>query len=62
MSWYIVIQNYYNPVSQHGIASYVPKFESQSFRLVLLAWVLSKRAAGAVSSQGAREGQTLANF
>ncbi len=33
MAWYITIQDYDNPVSQHGIASYVTKFESQSFRL-----------------------------
>ena len=33
MSWYIAIQNYYDPVSQHGIASYVTNFESQSLRL-----------------------------
>ena len=32
-AWHNAIQNYYNPVSQHGIASYVIKFESQSFRL-----------------------------
>ena len=35
MSWYIAIHNYYNPVSQHGIACYVTKLESQSFRLRL---------------------------
>jgi len=32
MAWYIAIQDHHNPLSQHGIASYVTKFESQSFR------------------------------
>ncbi len=29
----IAIQHHDNPMSQHGIASYVTKFESQSFKL-----------------------------
>ncbi len=29
----IAIQDHHNPLSQHGIASYVTKFESKSFRL-----------------------------
>jgi len=29
----IAIQDHDNPVTQHGLASYVTKFESQSFRL-----------------------------
>ena len=33
MAWYIAIHDHDNPVSQHGLASYVTKFESQSFRL-----------------------------
>ncbi len=33
MAWYIAIQEHHNPLSQHGIASYVTKFESHSFRL-----------------------------
>jgi len=33
MAWYIAIQHHDNPVTQHGLASYVTKFESQSFRL-----------------------------
>jgi len=33
MAKYIAIQDHHNPLSQHGIASYVTKFESKSFRL-----------------------------
>ncbi len=33
MAWYIAIHDHDNPVTQHGLASYVTKFESQSFRL-----------------------------
>jgi len=33
MAWCIDIQHNDNPVTQHGLASYVTKFESQSFRL-----------------------------
>ena len=33
MGKYIAIQDHHNPLSQHGIASYVTKFESKSFRL-----------------------------
>ncbi len=29
----IAIHHHHNPLSQHGIASYVTKFKSQSFRL-----------------------------
>ena len=38
MAWYIAIQDHHNPLSQHGIASYVTKFESQSFRLHFKTW------------------------
>ena len=31
MAWYIAIQHHGNPASQHVTASYVTKFESQSF-------------------------------
>ncbi len=31
MAWYIAIQDHDNPVTQHGLASYATKFESQSF-------------------------------
>ena len=33
MAKYIAVQDHHNPLSQHGIASYVTKFESKSFRL-----------------------------
>ncbi len=33
MAWYIAIHDHDKPVTQHGLASYVTKFESQSFRL-----------------------------
>jgi len=33
MAWYIAIHDHDNPVTQHGLASHVTKFESQSFRL-----------------------------
>jgi len=33
MAKYIAIQDHHNPLSQHGIASYVTKFESKSFGL-----------------------------
>ncbi len=33
MAKYIAIQDHHNPLSQHGIASYVTKFESKSIRL-----------------------------
>ncbi len=33
MAWYIAIQDHHNPLSQHAIASYMTKSESQSFRL-----------------------------
>jgi len=33
MAWYIAIHDHDISVTQHGLASYVTKFESQSFRL-----------------------------
>ena len=33
MAKYIAIQDHHNSLSQHGISSYVTKFESKSFRL-----------------------------
>ena len=52
------IQDHHNPLSQHGIASYVTKFESKSFRLRSNFGV----AFAQRESQGARGSQTLANF
>ena len=70
MAWYIAIHDHDNPVSQHGLASYVTKFESQSFRLrskvgVAFAqqescWRSQQSASVKVKGQG--EGQTLAFF
>ncbi len=31
MAWYIAFQDYHTPLSQHVVACYVTKFESQSF-------------------------------
>ena len=64
MSWYIAIQNYYNPVNQHDIASYVTKFESQSFRLRSnfgVAFAQQDCASSSLRlSQSQGQGQTLA--
>ncbi len=75
MAWYIAIQHHDNPLTQHGIASYVTKFESKSFRLhskigVAFAqqescWRSQQSASASKSkSRGKRqgEGQTLAIF
>ncbi len=60
MAWYIAIQEHHNPLSQHGIASYVTKFESHSFRLhSKLGVAFAQRES---QSQGARGSQTLAFF
>ena len=71
---YIAIQDHHNPLSRHGIASYVTKFESKSFRLRSNFGValLSEKGAAAVStqrmrlrpsqSQGARGSQTVAIY
>ena len=72
-AWHNAIQNYYNPVSQHGIASYVIKFESQSFRLrsnfgVAFApqescWRNQQSAVSVcVEVKGQGEGRILAKF
>jgi len=70
----IAIQDHDNPVTQHGLASYVTKFESQSFRLrskfgVAFAqqescWRSSQRLRDfvEVKVKGQGEGQTLAFF
>jgi len=71
MVWYIAIQDHHNPLSQHGIASYMTKVESQSFRFQFKNWgsLCSARellAQSAVSDanevKGHWEGQTLAFF
>ena len=70
MAWYIDIQHNDNPVTQHGLASYVTKFESQSFRLPLKLGVAFAQQESCWRSQrlrrsrshGARGGPTLCNF
>ncbi len=57
MAWYIAIHDHDISVTQHGLASYVTKFESQSFRLRSNS-LLSKKAAGAVRSQRLRRSQS----
>jgi len=62
MAWYIAIHDHDNPVTQHGLASYVTKFESQSFRLrskvgVAFAPAVSSQQS-AVSSQRLRRSQS----
>ena len=62
----IAIQDHHNPLSQHGVASYVTKFESKSFRLrskfgVAFAqrescWRSQQSASASSQSQGARGG------
>ncbi len=66
MAWCIAIQDYDNPVSQHGVASYVTKFESQSFRLHSKLGIAFGQQESCTSNQRLRrsqgEGQTLAFF
>ncbi len=77
MAKYLAMQDHYNPLSQHGVACYVTKFESKSCRLrsncgVALCSGRKLLAQSAVSSQrlrlrlsqsqGARGSQTLAFF
>ena len=74
MAWYIAIHDHDISVTQHGLASYVTKFESQSFRLrskfgVAFAqqescWRRSQRLRDfvEVKVKGQGEGQTLAFF
>jgi len=70
MAKYIAIQDHHNPLSQHGIASYVTKFEIKSFRLRSNSGVaFAQRESESASqrqrlsqSQGARGSQTLAIF
>ncbi len=71
----IAIQDHDIPVTQHGLASYVTKFESQSFRLRSKIWgslcsarkLLAQSAVSVcvcveVKVKGQGEGQTLAFF
>jgi len=67
MAWYIAIQDHHNSLSQHGTASYVTKFESQSFRLYSIFGVAFAQRESCwrsqqSQSQGARGSQTLAFF
>jgi len=77
MAWYIAIHDHDISVTQHGLASYVTKFESQSFRLrskfgVAFAqqescWRSQQSAVSVcvcveVKVKGQGEGQTLAMF
>ena len=66
MAWYVDIQHNDNPVTQHGLASYVTKFESQSFRLRSKFGVAFAQQESCWRSQqqvkGQGEGQTLAIF
>ncbi|DBA98094.1 TPA: hypothetical protein ACH3X1_014715 [Trebouxia sp. C0004] len=55
MVWYIDIQHNDNPVTQHGLASYVTKFQGQS--LEFIQNLLSKKAAGTVNQR--RQGASL---
>ena len=65
MAKYIAIQDHHNPLSQHGIASYVTKFERKSFRLrsnfgvaLCSARKLLAQSAVSVSSQRLRQSQS----
>ena len=58
-----------NPVTQHGLASYVTKFESKSFRLrsnfgvaLCSGRKLLAQSAVSVKVKGQGDGQTLAFF
>ncbi len=70
MAWYIAIHDHQTiSVTQHGLASYVTKFESQSLRLrskfgVAFAQQEScwRSQQSASVSKGQGEGQTLAIF
>ena len=50
---------YDNPVTQHGLASDVTRFESQSFILLGVAFA-QRKSSWRTQRQGQREGQTLA--
>jgi hypothetical protein len=65
MAWYITIHDYDNSVTQHGLASHVTKFASQSFRLRAKFGVAfaqqkscwrSQQSASASKSKGQGEG------
>ncbi len=60
----IAIQDHDNPVTQHGLASHVTKFESQSFRLRSKFGVAfaQQESLVEVKVKGQGEGQTLAIF
>ncbi len=71
MAWYIAIHDHDISVTQHGLASYMTKFESQSFRLRSKFGVAFAQQASCWRSQqsavsvevkvkGQGEGQTLA--
>ena len=68
MAWYIAIHDHDISVTQYGLASYVTKFESQSFRLrskfgVAFAQQESCwRSQSQSQSQGARGGPNSGNF